>query len=111
MDIGLEVSELDGWTVVSVSGEVDLYSAPDLRSTLAEMLETGRVHLVVDLTWVEFIDSSGLGVLIGTFKRARNQGGEVRVVVDDPRVKKVFEVTSLDRVFRVGSSVSEVVAP
>jgi anti-sigma B factor antagonist len=88
MDLGLEVHERDGWTVLSVSGEIDMATAPSLRE---------RLHALLDD--VGFLDSTALGVLVGVLKRARSEGGEVRIASTQPRVRKVFEITRLDSAF------------
>jgi anti-sigma B factor antagonist len=99
MDLGLEVHERDGWTVLSVSGEIDMATAPSLRERLHALLADDKSRLVVDLDDVGFLDSTALGVLVGVLKRARSEGGEVRIASTQPRVRKVFEITRLDSAF------------
>ena len=88
-------------TVVRVDGEIDVYTAPLLREKLDEQLREGRTDLVVDLSHVSFLDSTGLGVLVGRLKRVRTLGGSMRLVVSDGRVLKVFAITGLDKVFEI----------
>jgi len=109
MDFQLETSARDGWTVVTVSGEIDVSTAPRLRGLLLDLIQGGVRQLVVDLTWVEFIDSTGLGVLIGTFKRIRGHDGSLVLVMDDPRVRRIFEITCLDTIFTIHPTVDEVI--
>lgn len=111
MDFRLEVTERDGWTVVGVSGEVDVATAPGLRARLIDLINEGHHRLVVDLSWVDFIDSTGLGVLIGALKRVRSHDGALLLVVDDPRVRKLFDITGLDQVFTIHPSLHEAVGP
>jgi anti-sigma B factor antagonist len=109
MDLGLVVSEQDGWAVLTVSGEIDIATAPSLRERLHSMLADDSQRLVVDLDDVGFLDSTALGVLVGALKRARTEGGEVRIVSTQPRVRKVFEITRLDSAFDLFDSVDEAV--
>jgi anti-sigma B factor antagonist len=86
------------WSVVTVAGEVDVATSPALSQALADELVEG-VRLAVDLSGVTFLDSTGLGVLVHALNGVVDAGGELRLVVTDPNVLKVFEVTSLDDVF------------
>jgi anti-sigma B factor antagonist len=101
MDFRLEVTEREAWTAVSVAGEIDVATAPRFREQLIDLISQGKHRIVVDMSWVDFIDSTGLGVLIGALKRLRSHEGELRLVIDDPRVLKVFEITGLDQVFDI----------
>ncbi len=105
MDLGLAVREEGGWTVLAVSGEIDIATAPSLREKLHALLADDRRNLVVDLDDVGFLDSTALGVLVGVLKRARTEGGELRIVTTQPRVRKVFEITRLDSAFDLCSTV------
>lgn len=87
------------WQVLPLSGDVDLGSAPALRQQLSELTETTPAFLVIDLTDLEFIDSTGLGVLVGTLRRVRASGGDVRLAAARSGITRVFSVTGLDRVF------------
>lgn len=103
MDQEFEVAEgrRDGVPVVSVLGEVDVATAPALREALDAAVDGGSDPLVVDLSAVTFIDSTGLGVLIGARKRCIDAGRELRVVVSEPRILKVFEITGLNDLFTI----------
>lgn len=96
--------------MLSVAGELDVVGAPDLRQHVMAAVRTGTHRLVLDLTGVDFIDSFGLGVLIGALKRVRLLDGDLRLVVPEPRVRRVFEVCDLDRVFTLHASLEEAVA-
>ncbi len=97
-------------TVVHVAGEIDVYTAPALREELAVQQEAGPADLVVDLTDVPFMDSTGLGVLVGALKRARTTGGDLRLVIDQEKVLKVFRITALTQVFDIHASLDEALA-
>jgi len=109
MELGLVVREQDDWAVLTVSGEIDIATAPSLRERLYSLLAEEKRQLVVDLDDVGFLDSTALGVLVGVLKRARSEGGEVRIVCTQPRVRKVFEITRLDSAFDLFDSVDEAV--
>jgi anti-sigma B factor antagonist len=91
--------------VVTVSGEVDVYSAPALRDGLTELLESGT-SVVVDLTDVGFLDSTGLGALVAARTTAAEHGAELPLVCTHQRILKLFTITGLDGVFHIHSSVS-----
>jgi anti-sigma B factor antagonist len=105
MDLRLDVSERDGWSVLTVGGEIDVATAPRLREQLLRLVGDGNHRIVVDLGEVDFIDSTGLGVLIGALKRVRAHDGDLALVCTENRILKVFEITGLDRVFRLHPSV------
>jgi anti-sigma B factor antagonist len=104
MALDLDETEHDGHAVVVVRGEVDLATSPQLRETLAVLVERSR-SVVVDLDQVGFIDSTGIGVLVGGVKRARSHGGDLSLVCTQRRILKVLEITGLTQVFSVFESV------
>jgi anti-sigma B factor antagonist len=110
MDLRLDISERDGWAVLAVGGEVDVATAPRLRERLIELVNDGQHRIVVDLSAVEFLDSTGLGVLVGALKRVRTHDGDLALVCTESRVLKVFEITGLNKVFAMFASVDEAVA-
>lgn len=92
-------------TVVAVAGQIDLYTAPHLRHTLDGLIAQGHTRLVVDLREVDFIDSTGLGVLVARHRLLRHQDGWMHLVATSERVLRVVAITGLDTVFVVGDSV------
>jgi len=106
----IRVSEHEGWTVVGVDGELDIYTAPRLREELVDLIGAGRRRLIVDMDGVTFIDSTGLGVLIGALKRLHAVKGELRVVATAEPVLRLMRVTGLNRVFGVFACVDAAVA-
>jgi len=96
--------------VVSVVGEVDLATAPELRTVLDRVLDAGSSALAVDLSETTFIDSTALGVLIGAWKRAQNEGRSMSVVASDPRILRVFEITGLTDLFPMYKTLDEAIA-
>lgn len=104
MDLEIDTREHGDWWVVSVHGEVDIASAPRLREVIIGLVTEGHTEIIVDLEGVDFLDSTGLGVLVGALKRVRTHGGDLRLVCTTPRVCKVFEITGLDHVFVLANS-------
>jgi anti-sigma B factor antagonist len=87
--------------VIAVQGEIDLFTAPELKQVLAEAIEQGRLRIVVDLTGTTFLDSTALGVLIGAVKRLRSREGALAIVNTDDSIAKTFEITGLDQIFTI----------
>jgi anti-sigma B factor antagonist len=97
--------------VVALAGEIDLYTCPEFKEELLRVADAGAVHVVVDLTQTTFIDSTGLGVLLrGVERLRRREGGRLSVVCTDVNMRRLFEITGLDRVFGVYGSRSEALA-
>ena len=93
----------DRVSIVAVHGQADLHTASELRTALTDAIDRGSVHLVVDLSEATFIDSMTLGVLLGAVKRLRPAGGGVSVVSTDQHIRRIFEITLLDRIFTMHS--------
>ena len=111
MELGLEVDETHSpYTVLAVKGEVDVYTAPRLREKLVELVSQDKLQVIVDLEGVDFLDSTGLGVLVGGLKRLRSHDGDLGLVCSQPRVLKVFEITGLTKVFEIHNSLDAAVA-
>jgi len=87
--------------IIELEGEVDVYTAPQLKQQMIGLLEGGATELVVDLTKVEYLDSTALGVLIGGLKRLRERDGNMVLVCPSPRIRRVFEITGLDKIFDI----------
>lgn len=101
----LDTSVHEGYAVVTVHGEVDLATAPRLRDCLTTLAGDGHPRIIIDLNSTEFLDSTGLGAIVTGLKRIRARGGEMRIVCTTERVCKAFEITSLNRVLPLYSSV------
>lgn len=103
MDQAFGISEVcvDGTSIVSVSGEVDVATAPAVRDCLHQVIERDPGPVIADLVGVTFIDSTGLGVLIGAHRQCADSGRPLRVVVAEPRIRKVFEITGLTELFPI----------
>ena len=110
IDLALEIETRDPWTVMSVHGEIDAYTSPQLRSKLREVIDRGSLDLLIDLEGVGFMDSTGLGVLIGALKRLRERDGRVALVVTRPPLLRILRITGLDQVFTLYESLDGAVA-
>ena len=93
-----------GVVVLAVAGEVDLHVAPSLRERLHKAVDAAGRAVILDLSEVTFVDSMTLSVIVGAGKRARARQSEVRLVVPRPEIRRVFEITLLDRVFPLDST-------
>jgi len=110
MDLRLETSDRDGATVLSAHGEIDVATAPQLRQQIVELASESSAPLVIDLEGVDFLDSTGLGVLVSGLKRFRTLGSDVLLVATRPRILKVFEITGLTQVFSIHPTVEDAVS-
>ncbi|MBA2639363.1 MAG: STAS domain-containing protein [Nocardioidaceae bacterium] len=110
MDLSLETRTEGDWTVIAVGGEIDVYTAPKLREALVELVNSGHYQLVVDVEAVDFLDSTGLGVLVGGLKRVRANDGHLRVVCTQERLLKIFRITGLTKVLAIHDSVAAATA-
>src|SRR3954471_16521276 len=100
--------QLDGDRhVVAVTGEIDLFTAPEFKQRVSAPIDAGRTQVVVDLTETTFIDSSSLGVLIGAHRRLRRRDGSLVIVCSNDAIVKTFRITGLDSVFTIVPTLDE----
>ena len=108
MNFDVKTEKVDESTyVISLAGEVDLYTAPEFKQQLLDVIGEGGKDVVVDFSDTTFIDSTTLGVLVGGVKRLRPDGGRLSLVCDDRNITKIFEITGLDKVFPIYESRDE----
>ena len=110
MHLDIDVTERDGYTVLSPQGEIDFATGPQLKDALTELLVAGEVNLVVDLLEVDFIESTGLGALIGGRRRAHALKGSLVLVCTEDQMLKIFRITGLDKVFTIHDSIEAATA-
>ena len=111
MNFDIKTEQLgEGAYAISLAGEVDLYTAPEFKQQLLEVIGQGAKDVVVDFTDTTFIDSTTLGVLVGGVKRLRTNEGRLSLVCSDRNITKIFEITGLDRVFTIHQSRDEAIA-
>jgi anti-sigma B factor antagonist len=106
MELGIDVRKEDSHSIVDVKGEVDVYTAPKLREKLIELVSEGSYDVVVNLEGVDFLDSTGLGVLVGALKRVKAHEGSLSLVCTQDKILKIFKITGLTKVFPIHDSVA-----
>lgn len=104
------VGPIGDCAIIQVTGEVDVYTAPMLREQIRELAAKGAVHLIADLSQVHFLDSTGLGALVGGLKRLRKAGGSLALVINASRILRIFQITGLAKVLAAQRSVEDAIA-
>ncbi len=111
MNLEIQTRRVNAKTaVIAIAGEMDVYTTPQVKDTFLDLLEKGYSHLIVDLRRAEYLDSTALGVLVGTLKRVRERGGELRLVAPPPKIRRLLEITRLINVFSIDASEQEATA-
>jgi anti-sigma B factor antagonist len=111
MDFSVKTDQVQtGVHVIALTGEVDLYTAPEFKQELLRVIGEGAKQVIVDFTATTFIDSTTLGVLVGGVKRLRPEGGQLALICSDRNITKIFEITGLDRVFTIYRTRDEALA-
>jgi anti-sigma B factor antagonist len=110
VDLSLETRQEDGHTIIEVGGEIDVYTAPKLRDKITELVGNGEYNLVIDMEKVDFLDSTGLGVLVGGLKKVRAHDGSMRLICNQERLLKIFRITGLAKVFAIHGSQADALA-
>ena len=109
-DLKLRHYNKDGIEVVEVEGEIDVYTAPGLRELLIDLVNKNTYQFVVNMEKVDFLDSTGLGVLVGGLKRMRAHNGSLDVVCTQERILKILRITGLTKVFGIYQTVDQAIA-
>ncbi len=99
MTLELKQTVCSPWLVISVLGEIDMGSSPQLRTEIIRAINGGHSNLVLDLTSVDFIDSAGLGTIIGSLRRVRSHGGDLLLVCPEERIQRIFTLCDLNKIF------------
>ena len=110
MNFDIKTEQVDDAYVIALAGEVDLYTAPEFKQQLLDVIAKGGKEVIVDFSDTTFIDSTTLGVLVGGVKRLRTNDGQLSLVCSDRNITKIFEITGLDRVFTIYPTRDEAVA-
>jgi anti-sigma B factor antagonist len=110
VQFALQVTERDGCAVLAATGEVDVATAPQLRQEAVRLVSAGHTRLVIDLSGVDFLDSTGLGVVVGVLKRVRTYDGELAIAGAENHVRKVFDITRISDVLPMFETVDEACA-
>jgi anti-sigma B factor antagonist len=107
MDLELETTQRDGVAVLTLRGEIDVYTAPRMRQAIVDLVDAGSLNIVVDMEKVDFLDSTGLGVLVEGLKRVRTRNGNLSIVVTQDKILKIFDITGLNKAFPIHSSLED----
>ena len=108
MSVTIRRYEKPPWTVLSIGGDLDVVGAPDLRQAVVAAVAEGSRLLALDLSELDFVDSFGIGAVVGALKRLRQRGGDLAVVCPSPRIRRVFEICDLDRILALHDSIDGV---
>jgi anti-sigma B factor antagonist len=111
MDVVVGVEQRGSATVVRATGDLDVATAPRLREQVIRLIADGQRTIVLDLERVDFVDSTGLGVIVGLLKRARTLGGDLRLVSTRPALQRILTLTALDRALPLAASVEVALQP
>jgi anti-sigma B factor antagonist len=103
-------SATNGAVVLDLEGEVDVYTAPLLRQEMLGQADSGNRNLIVNLSQVEYLDSTGLGILIGGVKRLKELDGSLKLVGPSARILRIFDITGLNRIFDVYPTEEDAIA-
>lgn len=111
MSVTIRRSEQPPWTVLSAGGDLDVVGAPELRQAVVTVVSEGARLLVLDLSDLDFVDSFGIGAVVGALKRLRQRGGDLALVCPTPRIRRVFEICDLDRILAFHDSMDSLTEP
>ncbi|MGH3345009.1 MAG: STAS domain-containing protein [Carbonactinosporaceae bacterium] len=109
MELSLSTRAVGDRAVIETAGQIDVYTAAQFRQEINDAIDAGKKHLIIDLNQIVFLDSTGLGVLVGGLKRVRTLNGSLSVVCSDPDVLRPFQITGLDKVFAIHDTVDRAV--
>ena len=110
MNLKVDTRPVNNASMIDLEGEVDVYTAPQLKQQIINMLDSGVYHVIVNLSNVEYLDSTALGVLIGGLKRLRERNGTLDLICPNPRIRRIFEITGLDKIFDIYSTEEDAIA-
>lgn len=110
VDIKISTKPLRGkFHLVDIQGEIDVYTSPKVKEVINDLIEKENYFLVINLEQVRYIDSTGLGVLIGALKKVREKEGNISLICTNPQIKKIFNITGLIKIFNITKSEEEAV--
>jgi anti-sigma B factor antagonist len=107
LDLKISGKQIDSIPILILDGEIDVYTAPRVKSSLVELVNEGKYKIIVDLNGIDFMDSSGLGVLVGGLKRVKPHQGVISIVCSKEKILKIFKITGLTKVFPIFDSQEE----
>ncbi|MFA5144314.1 MAG: STAS domain-containing protein [Candidatus Omnitrophota bacterium] len=108
--MAVKTESRDGLTVCRVEGDIDISSSPDIKKAFDKLIAQKTQRMIIDLSKVSYVDSSGLATLVGILKNMRSYGGKMAIAGMSPKVKSLFEITKLDKLFVIAASEEEAAA-
>ncbi len=99
--LSIDYGRAGDYLIIELDGEVDVYTANDLRAAIIDRVDEGEYRIAVDLDRVAFLDSTGLGVLVGGLKRVRSNGGELGIICSQDKILRIFRITGLEKIFPI----------
>ena len=110
MELKIESKQVDKeMVVIDLEGDMDVFTSPNLKETIIKLLKEGSIYLLINLTKVGYMDSTGLGVLVGSLKRVREHKGEIGLISPHPRVQKILDITDLVTIFKIYKNEEEAI--
>jgi anti-sigma B factor antagonist len=110
MQTKIETKSIDGLTIIAITGRLDAHGSEIIKEQMHQLSNKKRNHVLLNLNGVAFIDSSGLGLIVSSFRRLREQEGEMSLCCMNPQVQTIFELTRLHRVFNIFEDESSAVS-
>jgi len=110
LDIKIVTKEVKKAHIIEVQGEIDVYTSPRVKETINELIEKEQYNLIINLEDVRYIDSTGLGVLIGALKKVREHNGSINLICTNPQIKKIFNITGLVKIFGIYKNQEEAIS-
>lgn len=107
--LGLDVRKVANFPVLAVTGEIDIYTAPLFKQAVVNLVSDGNTHVVIDLSGVTFMDSSGFGTLLGATRRLRPNGGALHLAAPNSTIQRMLRLTHLDTIMQVHATTDEAV--
>ncbi|NLN78159.1 MAG: STAS domain-containing protein [Armatimonadetes bacterium] len=105
----IELKNVDGLEILDAAGEIDVYTAPQFKEAINTILATGQKHLIVDMSRITYMDSSGFGALLSATRRLRPEGGTINMVNVSPAIDRILKITRLSSVFALHDSLDEAI--
>jgi anti-sigma B factor antagonist len=103
----VELKQIDGTTILQAAGEIDVYTAPQFKEAISSIIASGQKHLIIDMTSVNYMDSSGFGALLSATRKLRPEGGTINLVKVTAAIDRILNITRLNTVFATHDSIDE----
>jgi len=108
MNVNLIIDKKENYVIINIEGEVDTYTSPKVKSDILKEIEDYK-NVIISMEKVKFIDSTGLGVLIGVLKKVKEKEGKLIIISPNSYINQIFEITGLFKVFKIVNSINEAI--